>query len=60
MQTMQLAGGATTAAGAMGAGGAFDETGADPVDRLRKLIDERQEESLEILKSWMEDTEEPA
>jgi flagellar M-ring protein FliF len=33
---------------------------ADPVARLRKLIDERQEESLEILKSWMEDTEEPA
>ncbi len=32
----------------------------DPVGRLRKLIDERQEESLEILKSWMEDTEEPA
>jgi len=37
-----------------------NDTGADPVDRLRKLIDERQEESLEILKSWMEDTEEPA
>ena len=26
-----------------------------PVDRLRELIEERQEESLEILKSWMED-----
>lgn len=36
------------------------DPGADPVERLRKLIDERQEESLEILKSWMEDTEEPA
>lgn len=35
-------------------------TKTDPVNRLRRLIDERQEESLEILKSWMEDTEEPA
>nr|WP_226779909.1 flagellar basal-body MS-ring/collar protein FliF [Oceaniglobus trochenteri] len=36
------------------------QSGADPVDRLRKLIEERQEESLEILKTWMEDSEEPA
>ena len=54
-ETLQVAGG-----GAGGAMGALEEPGADPVDRLRKLIDERQEESLEILKSWMEDTEEPA
>ncbi|SES06973.1 flagellar M-ring protein FliF [Tranquillimonas rosea] len=29
----------------------------DPVERLRALIDERQAESLEILKSWMEEEE---
>lgn len=30
---------------------------ADPVARLRRLISERQEESVEILKSWMDDPE---
>lgn len=32
----------------------------DPMDRLRRLIDERQAESLEILRGWMEENEEPA
>jgi flagellar M-ring protein FliF len=32
----------------------------DPVARLRRLIDERQSESIEILRSWMENDEEPA
>ncbi|WP_102106676.1 flagellar basal-body MS-ring/collar protein FliF [Oceaniglobus roseus] len=32
----------------------------EPVDRLRRLIEERKEESIEILKAWMEDSEEPA
>nr|WP_216365080.1 MULTISPECIES: flagellar basal-body MS-ring/collar protein FliF [unclassified Roseobacter] len=32
----------------------------DPVDRLRKLIDERQDETVEILRGWMEEDEEPA
>jgi flagellar M-ring protein FliF len=32
----------------------------DPVARLRRLIDERQAESLEILRGWMEDREEKA
>lgn len=32
----------------------------DPVARLRRLIEERQEESVEILRSWMEDREERA
>ncbi len=32
----------------------------DPVARLRQLIGERQEESLEVLKSWMEDDGEKA
>ncbi|MGV8988852.1 MAG: flagellar basal-body MS-ring/collar protein FliF [Cypionkella sp.] len=32
----------------------------DPVARLRRLIDERQAESIEILRSWMENDEEHA
>ncbi|MEO8240690.1 MAG: flagellar basal-body MS-ring/collar protein FliF [bacterium] len=31
----------------------------DPVARLRRLIEERQSESIEILRSWMEHDEEP-
>jgi flagellar M-ring protein FliF len=30
----------------------------DPVGRLRRLIEERQDETLEILKSWVEDRQE--
>ncbi len=30
----------------------------DPVDRLRRMIGERQEETVEILRSWLEDKEE--
>ena len=40
----------------------FDEDGqeiTDPVERLRKLIEERREETVEILRNWMEDSEEP-
>jgi len=32
----------------------------DPVDRLRSLIGERQEETVEILRGWLEDEEETA
>ncbi|GAB1379234.1 flagellar basal-body MS-ring/collar protein FliF [Pararhodobacter aggregans] len=32
--------------------------GADPVERMRALIAERQDETLEILRSWMEEPEE--
>ncbi len=32
----------------------------DPVSRLRRLIEERQSESIEILRGWMEHDEEPA
>ena len=32
----------------------------DPVDRLRTMIGERQEETVEILRSWLEDKEERA
>jgi flagellar M-ring protein FliF len=32
----------------------------DPVSRLRRLIEERQAESIEILRGWMEDREEKA
>ncbi|MEL6467443.1 MAG: flagellar basal-body MS-ring/collar protein FliF [Pseudomonadota bacterium] len=31
---------------------------ADPVDRLRRMIGERQEETVEILRSWLEDERE--
>lgn len=34
--------------------------GDDPVDRLRSLIGERQEETVEILRGWLEDEEETA
>jgi flagellar M-ring protein FliF len=30
----------------------------DPVERLRRLIEEREEETVEILRSWMEEDEE--
>lgn len=33
---------------------------ADPVKRLKKLIEDRQEETVEILRGWMEGTEEDA
>jgi len=39
--------------------GGMPETGpADPVDRLRRLIEEREEETVEILSSWMNEDEE--
>ena len=39
---------------------AMNGTDLDPVSRLRRLIEERQAESIEILRSWMEHDEEPA
>lgn len=33
---------------------------SDPVKRLKKLIEDREEETIEILRSWIEDAEEPA
>lgn len=38
--------------------GMFSEQPNDPVSRLRRLIDERQNESVEILRNWMEKEEE--
>jgi flagellar M-ring protein FliF len=35
-----------------------DDLPADPVSRLRRLIEERQSESIEILRGWMEKEEE--
>ena len=32
-----------------------DLASEDPVDRLRNLIGERKEETVEILRSWLED-----
>ncbi|WP_282022096.1 flagellar basal-body MS-ring/collar protein FliF [Ruegeria faecimaris] len=34
--------------------------GADPVDRLRAMIGDKQEETVEILRSWLEESEERA
>ena len=33
---------------------------SDPVERLRNMIGERQEETVEILRSWLEEDEERA
>lgn len=33
---------------------------ADPVDRLRRMIEDRREETVQILRHWMEEDEEPA
>jgi flagellar M-ring protein FliF len=34
------------------------DSAEDPVDRLRSMIGDRQEETVEILRSWLEDEEE--
>ncbi|MGZ9812538.1 flagellar basal-body MS-ring/collar protein FliF [Pseudoroseicyclus sp. H15] len=41
----------------LGVGGGADLSGEDPVTRLRKLIEERQDETIQILQSWIEDPE---
>ncbi|WP_299607858.1 flagellar basal-body MS-ring/collar protein FliF [uncultured Tateyamaria sp.] len=38
-----------------GAGSGENALSADPVDRLREMIGERQEETVEILRSWLEE-----
>ena len=38
--------------------GGGGESSSDPVERMRQLIAERQDETLEILRSWMEEPEE--
>ena len=40
---------------ALGGGG-----GDNPVDRLREMIGERQEETVQILRGWLEENEERA
>jgi len=42
------------------AGDNMSEASSDPVDRLRTMIGERQEETVEILRTWLEDSEERA
>ena len=39
--------------------GGFGGEATDPVARLRNMIGERQEETVEILRSWLEETGEP-
>ena len=41
-----------------GGGGGSSDGPEDPVDRLRRLIQEREAETVEILRSWMEEDEE--
>lgn len=41
--------------GSMGADATIQQIPADPVDRLRDMIGERQEETVEILRSWLEE-----
>ncbi|MBL4812502.1 MAG: flagellar M-ring protein FliF [Rhodobacteraceae bacterium] len=50
----QIADGAVPALGAPGEEGE-DGGGSDPVSRLRRLIEERQDETIQILQSWIED-----
>ena len=38
--------------------GDLGDAGEDPVARLRALIADRREETLEILRNWMEEPEE--
>ncbi|MEL7092273.1 MAG: flagellar basal-body MS-ring/collar protein FliF, partial [Pseudomonadota bacterium] len=40
--------------------GALSADAADPVERLRNMIGDRQEETVEILRSWLEEKEEQA
>ena len=42
-----------------GSSGGDADDSEDPVDRLRRLIQEREAETVEILRSWMEEDEEP-
>ncbi len=46
------------ATGARPDGDPTQSDGSDPVERLRRLIESRQEETVEILRNWMEDDEE--
>ena len=46
-------------AGGGGGGGGGSDGPEDPVERLRRLIQEREAETVEILRSWMEEDEEP-
>lgn len=45
-------------AGESGVAAASDDEHTPPVDRLRALIDERREETMEILSSWLDDERE--
>jgi len=41
-------------------GDGFDDMSDDPVKRLKRLIENREEETVEILRNWMESNEEEA
>ena len=46
--------------GGMGGGLPAIGGGENPVDRLREMIGERQEETVQILRGWLEENEERA
>jgi len=48
----------TAAIGNFGADGGMGGLSNDPVTRLREMIEERQEETVEVLRGWMEEGEE--
>lgn len=49
---------ATAAIGDFGGIGDMGGLSNDPVTRLRQMIEERQDETVEVLRGWMEDSEE--
>ena len=51
---------ATASIGDIGAAGDMGEFSNDPVARLREMIEERQDETVEVLRGWMEESEETA
>lgn len=48
---------ATAAIGDFDSAGGMGGASSDPVARLRKMIEERQDETVEVLRGWMEESE---
>lgn len=48
---------ATASIGDFDSAGAMNGASSDPVARLRKMIEERQDETVEVLRGWMEENE---
>ena len=48
---------ATASIGGFGAAGGMGGNSSDPVARLREMIENRQDETVEVLRGWMEESE---